>query len=178
MYEVHLNQCFLIVITKNVQNVSQTLEAIFELLWENSLLNSHVLIQERPYFWSMYTYKPYQRDCFALESIKVAIFTPLNYTNNINASLDDLFPKTLDNFHGCPMYIALSLLYPYSHIQNRSDGTPIYRGIDINIMEHISKALNFNVVYKRTSKAAGHGTILPNGTLTENIALVSQFFKC
>lgn len=179
MYEVHLTQCFLIAIANNVQNVSQTLNVIFKLLWENSLLDSHVLIQGQPYFWSMYTFMPYQRDCFSLDSIKVATFSPFNFTNNMNATLDELFPKKLSNFHKCQLYIAPSLLKPYAYMQNDSDGNPQYKGIDISILKHISKALNFNIVYKRSSNTksrACHGNILPNGTLTENIALVSRFF--
>ena len=171
-----MTQCFLIAIINEVKNVLQTLDVIFELLWKNSLLNSHVLIQEQPHFWSMYTFMPYQRDCFKLDPVKVATFTPLNFTNNINASLNELFPEKLANFHKCPLYIGLSLLKPYAHIQKDCNGRPQYKGIDINILDHVSKALNFKIVYKRLSKSAGHGNIFPNGTLTENIALVSIFF--
>lgn len=176
MYEVHLAQYFLIVVAHFVENTSETLTAIFALLWKNGLLGSHVLIQEQPYFWSMYTFMPYQRDCFTLEPVKVASFTPHNFTNNITASIDELFPEKLNNFRKCPLYIAPSFLKPYLFVQNDSNGRPQYRGIDINILDHVSKALNFVIIYKRTSNSSGHGSQLPDGTLTDNIALVSCFF--
>lgn len=178
MYEVHLTQCFLIAVANNVQNVSQTLDFIFKLLWRNSLLHSHVLIQNEPHFWSMYTFMPYQRDCFTLHPLKIATFTPLNFTDHINASLDELFPEKLSNFRKCPLYIALSILKPYAYVQNSSDGKPQYRGIDISILQHISKALNFDIIYKRASNSAGHGNIFSNGTLTQNVALVSNSILC
>lgn len=178
VYEVHLTQCFLIAVTNSVQNISQTLDAIFELLWGNSLLDSHVLIQEQPYFWSMFTFMPYQRDCFSLDPVKVATFTPENFTNNMNVSLEKLYPEKLGNFRKCQLYIAPSLLKPYTYIQNDSHGKPQYRGIDINILEHVSKALNFVIVYKRSpncsNSRAGHGYISANGSMTDNIALVSM----
>lgn len=160
-----------------MQNVSQTLNDIFGLLWTNSLLDAHVLIQEQPYLWSMFTFMPYQRDCFSLDPVKVATFTPLNFTNNINVSLQALYPEKLGNFRKCQLYIAPSILFPYTYMQNDSNGKPHYKGIDINILEHISKALNFEIVYKRPpncSSRAGHGHIFANGSMTDNIALVSE----
>lgn len=175
---MHLTQCFLVVVTNNVQNIAQTLDVIFALLWKNSLLDSHVLIQEQPYYWSMFTFMPYQRDCFSLDPVKVATFTPSNFTNNMNVSLRELYPEKLGNFRNCQLYIAPSLLKPYTYMQNDSHGNPQYKGIDINILEHVSKALNFEIVYKRSpncsNSRAGHGHIFANGTMTENIALVSS----
>lgn len=159
-----------------MHNVSLTLDAIFKLLWENSLLDSHVLIHEQPYFWSMFTFMPYQRDCFSLDPVKLAAFSPSNFTNKMNVSLKELYPEKLGNFRKCQLYIAPSLLKPYTYMQNDSHGKPQYKGIDINILEHVSKALNFEIVYKRScsNARAGHGHIFANGTMTENIALVSR----
>lgn len=98
---------------------------------------------------------------------------PVSVANNLLLIL--IF---LANFHKCPWYIAPSLIKPFTYMQNDSDGKPQYKGIDISILEHISKALNFDIVYKRSpnlNSRAGHGNIFPNGTMTENIALVSIF---
>lgn len=170
---MHLAQYFLIVVAPVVKNIAETLNAIFELLWKNGLLYSHVLIQEQPQFWSMFTFMPFQRDCFTLAPVKVASFTPLNFTKNMNASVRELFPQKLNNFRKCPLYVAPSFLKPYLFVQNDSDGRPHYRGIDINILNHVAKALNFDIIYKRASNSSGHGSQLPDGTLTDNIALVS-----
>lgn len=178
MFEVHLSQYFLFAVAHHVQNVSETLHEIFNLVWKNGLLVSHVLIQEQPYFWSMYAFMPYQRDCFTLDPVAVAIFTPQNFTSNMNATVDELFPMKLNDFRNCPLYIAPSFLKPFIFVQNDSDGNPQYRGIDINIVNYISKALNFAIIYKRTSNSPGHGSLLPNGTLTDNIALVSWSIYC
>lgn len=172
--ETHLTHFFLIAIINEVQNSTEMLNSVFELLWRNSLLNAHVLIQEEPHIWSMFTFMPFQSNCFSLDPLKVATFTPLNFTDDINATLSELLPEKLFDFQDCPLYVAPSLLEPYVFIRKRSDGTSQYKGIDISILKHISKALNFSIIYKRASNASGHGIIFPNGTLTENIGLVSR----
>lgn len=173
VYDVHLNQYFLIVVTHHVRNVLESVNAIFDLFWRNGLLASHVLIQAQPYVWSMYAYVPYQRDCFTLDPVIVAIFTPHNFTNNMNATIDELFPMRLNNFRNCPLYIAPSFLKPFLYMENNSIGMPEYKGIDINILDHISKALNFSIIYKRESSSSGHGSLLPNGSITDHMGLVS-----
>lgn len=122
----------------------------------------------------MFTFMPYQRDCFSLDPLKVASFTPQNFTVNINASLIDLFPEKLDDFRECPLYVAPALIAPYTYMRLDSHGTPRYKGIDIAILVHISKALNFTIIYKRASNSSGLGKKSPNSTLTENVELVSS----
>ncbi|XP_055298675.1 uncharacterized protein LOC129566616, partial [Sitodiplosis mosellana] len=122
----HLSQRFIIVVTVEVvQNNTNSLNDIFEILWRNSLINSHVLIQDQPQFWTLYTFMPYQKDCFNLAQIKIESFTPLNYTENITISADQLFPKKLTNFHQCPLNIAISLVDPFVTLHNTSD---VYNG--------------------------------------------------
>lgn len=172
-----MDQYFLIVIVNNPQNVTKTLDSIFELVWENSLLNSHVLIQEQPNYWSIYTFMPYQRDCIALDAVRIATFTPMNFTNNISATFDEMFPEKLNDFYKCPLYVATALLEPFASLTNGSDGKPQFKGIDIEILKHISRALNFGIIYERATNSAGHGFIHTNGTFTENLALVRFFLR-
>ena len=174
MYEIHLTHYFLIVVICKVQSTSKTLDEMFVLLWDNSLLNAHVLIQEQPDIWSMYTFMPYQRDCYSLDPLKVATFTPQNFSKNINASLQELYPEKLDDFHNCSVNVAIALLEPFTYIRNDPDGTPQFRGIDTAILRHVARARNFSLIFKRSStNSSGHGSISLNGTLTGNIALVS-----
>lgn len=174
--EVHLSQKFLIVITEMAQNFPKILNDAFELLWRNNLMDSHVLIQEKLNIWSLFTFIPYRRDCYSLEYLRISTFTSSNFTDQMTASMEELYPEKLKDLNQCPLYVATSLIDPFVIPHNGSDGETQFSGIDIDIITEISKALNFKIVYKQSIIYTGHGVIFENGTATENLALVSIFF--
>lgn len=168
-----MSQRFLIVVTfEIIQNNVNALDDISELLWKNSLINSHILIQDQPQFWALYTFEPYQNDCFTLAQIKIEYFTPLNFTENITVSKHDLFLKKLNDFHQCPLNIATSVVDPFVTLHNASDLSTRYGGVDIDIVEQISKLLNFVAIFTNFSDGTGHGIIFPNDTVTGTMKLV------
>lgn len=171
--EVHLTQKFLIVITEIAPNTPKMLDEIFELLWKNSLIDSHVLIQENFSIWSLYTFIPYRKDCFSLEPLKITSFTPLNFTTNMTISMKELYPEKLRDLNKCSLYVAASIIIPFVTVRSRTNGKIKFSGIDIDIVNQISKALNFKIVYKESIIYTGHGVLMDNGTATENLALVS-----
>lgn len=141
-------------------------------MWANRLVDSYVLCQDDIDTWSFYTFMPYQDDCYKLSHWKVASFTPLNYTNNMNLSYGEVFPQKLKSFNNCPLYVATSLSDPLTLFQNTSDESNQYSGIDIEILKQISKTLNFAIKYKMSNEGSGHGFIFRNGTATGNVDLV------
>lgn len=170
-----MSQRFIIVVTVEViQNNANALNVIFEALWKNSLINSHVLIQDQLQFWALYAFEPYQIDCFTLAEMKIESFTPLNYTENITVPKDDIFPEKLNDFHRCPLNISTSLSDPFVTLRNISHGSTKYEGVDINIVKLISKKLNFVAVFTNFIDGSGHGIIFPNKTVTGNLKLVCK----
>lgn len=171
-----MSQNFVIAITQTVENVTATLDEVFNLLWTNSLLNSNVLIQAKRNFWTLYTFMPYRRDCFTLSHVLIETFTPYNFTNNmttnLSMSMEELYREKLHDFNMCPLYVASSLIDPFA-IEYELNGRKFYKGIDISIVMEISRALNFDIFFKRASNLSGHGILLPNGTFTENLGLVN-----
>lgn len=172
MHEYHLSEKFLIIVIELPQNVNSLLNAIFDILWRNSLINSQVLIQDRAAYWSLYTFLPYDDDCFDLSHLKIESFTPFNYTRNMTISMDKLFPIKLKNFNKCPLNVAVSIVDPFTSFHIASKGNVKYKGIDIDILNQISKNLNFVAIYKRTTDGTNFGLIFPNGTVTGNMKLV------
>lgn len=171
--EYHLSQRFIIVvIVDEVQRNTNSLNEIFELLWKNGLINAHILIQNEPKFWTLYTFMPYQEDCSNLGAMKIESFTPFNYTENMTVPEDQLFPKKLNDFNRCPLKIATSLVDPFVILYNTSDAKHRYSGIDINAVTGISKLLNFVAVYTKSSDGTGHGIIFSNKSVTGNLKLV------
>lgn len=112
---------------------------------------------------------PFEKDCFELKHFLLTTFTPFNFTSNMTVTVEDLYPQKLENFRKCPVFVAVAIIDPLTYIRNTSDGKIQYRGIDIGIMNQISRVLNFSIVYKRSNGGSGHGIIFPNGTVTENL---------
>lgn len=170
--EFHLSQKFLVIITRRTQNITQNLDEVFQILWTNGFLDSHVLIQEEEKSWSLHTFLPYQNDCFALTHLKLITFTPFNISGAITLSFQSLYPLKLKNFHKCPLYVAITISNPFIISHNTSDGMYRFEGIDTLIIEQISKVLNFTIVYKLPSTHLKRGTILKNGTAVGAFGLV------
>lgn len=144
-------------------------------MWRNGLINSHILMQDGIHLWSLYAFMPFQKDCFALSHFRIATFSSYNFTINMTVPMELLYPKKLQNFNKCPLYAAVSIIDPLTIIHNSSDGKIEFHGIDIAIINQISKALNFDIIYERSMDGAGHGIIFPNGTVTGNMQLVYIF---
>lgn len=175
MHEIHLTQKFFIVIVKIVPNVTDVLNWAFELLWNNSLLDSHILISEQSHTWTLYTFIPFHKSCFNLTHVKIAEFTLFNFTNPLTIPMHQLYPEKLKNFNNCSLYVAPSINEPFVYGHGNSENETQWDGVDIDIVKHISKALNFQIIYKRVSNGTGHGMVLDDGTATGNIALVKIY---
>lgn len=159
---------YLIVFDYSTNQTTETLTRIFEILWKNGLINVHVLIQNEFDIWSLVTFFPYRSDCTKLDHIRVATFTPMNFTEHINISIKNLYPEKLKNFNNCSIFVAPTESAVFV-MRDTSNGIDEYRGVDIDIIKQIGKTLNFGIEYKRTDK---HGDFFDNGTLTGSIQLV------
>lgn len=170
LHEKHSSEKFLIIIAEDTKNTTEYLNDVFQLLWKTSLLDSNVLFRDENKFWSLYTFMPFQNDCLSLGIIKFTTFTPSNFTNNMTVPMDLLYRKKLKNFNNCPLYVGVSVAPALLYIGNTSNDQIQYRGLDIDVLNHISSILNFRIEYKLSPD--GRGMIHPNGTVTGTLNLV------
>lgn len=155
-----------------MQNVSESLNDIFEILMYFDLLNVNILI-ENGNVWSLYFYKPYIKSCFTFEILQIDTFTADNYTNEFSASYKDLFPPKQFKFHYCKIKVVTFSLPPYVIIKNLTNGTAEYHGIDVTIVNEICKTLNLIPVYLQPPDGKNRGVLYPNGTATGALQMVS-----
>lgn len=160
----------MIIVNENVSNTTEALAEIFDLLWKNGLVNSHVLTMDSD-VWTLFTFIPYQMDCSTLTQIKMATFTQFNSADNMSLSINELYPPKLKNFFHCPLYYAPSFVAPFAILRNVG-GHEYAEGIDISIIEEIAKLLKLSVVYKYAKVGTGHGLVFDNGTASGNLGLV------
>lgn len=172
--DFHLSQRFLIVVNENAKNITEALNGVFSILWKNGLIHSHVLTLDGTSAdsWTLYTFMPYQSDCFTLTQIEIATFTKYNFTDKITLSIDELYPSKLKSFFNCPLYYAPSAIAPFVIPRNVSDRHDSIEGIDISIIKEITKLLKLLVVYRYSTYGSGHGIVFENGTASGNLGLV------
>lgn len=97
---------FLVVETGSTQNIGNTLNEAFRVLWQNGVMHSHVLIQDVASSWSLFTFLPYQSDCNALSHLKIELFTGLNFSTPMKMNINQVYPEKLSSLNGCPLYVA------------------------------------------------------------------------
>lgn len=172
--EFHLLEKFLIVVVdaNQQQNYTIALGEAFLVLWTNGLMNSHILIKDESNTWTLNTFMPYQSGCQSLSHVKIASFTQNNIRNMLTLEIDQLYRKKLKNFHSCPVYVAISIVSPFTIFRNTSDRGDQYQGIEVSIVNHIAKKFNFTVIYRRSAFDTDNGVVLKNGTVTGNMGLV------
>lgn len=164
--DYHQFDKFLVIITGTVTN-TKAIDDVFQILWKNGLINSNILISNRPDFWTIYTFMPYRIDCSTLSYEKLVSLTPSNFTE-MTLTMRELYPEKLINFNKCPLNVAIATLNPLVYRSNSSESG--YTGIDINIIQQISELLNFSIVFKPSVEE--HGNLYPNGSLTGAMGLV------
>lgn len=168
----HLLQHFLIVITQSVENVTKTLDEVFKVVMNVGLLYVNVLIEDENWTWTLHLYKPYVRSCYTFEIIKISTFTVKNYTNELHLPFSRLYPTQRSKFPGCPLIVSTFPFEPFVTIENFGNGMANYSGLDVKIVNEISKTLNLNPIYMQSSDKKNRGLIFKNGTVTGAMKMV------
>lgn len=175
MKPFHLDQKFLIVLTKSAKDTTATLHNIFSIISDVGLFNVNVLIEnQQKAFWSLHFYRPYARDCYGFTVVEIDRFLPQNYTNPFKQPEKKIFPSKVFKFRECPLYVATFPMPPFVIIENSTNETDqfSYDGIDIILVNHISRTLNLKPKYIQSSEANQRGMVFSNGTATGAFGLV------
>lgn len=112
MLEFPISQKFLVANIGNEQNNTINLEGIIQVLWKNHLIDSHVLTKNGVDSWGLYTFLPYQNDCFTPTTLKIESFTKFSLSKPMNLSTRQVYPQKLKYFNGCPLYITVTPFIP------------------------------------------------------------------
>lgn len=172
MQEFHLTQKFLVIVMGRSHSINNTLEEAFQKFWTNGLINSHVLIQDATESWTLNTFSPHEHDCNALSHLKIQSFTKFNYSSSIELPVSQVYSQKWRDLNGCPLFISPFIISPHVDIVRTPNGKYHYEGLDIEIIDAISKSLNFTAVYNVAPMNAEHAIIAKNRTLQEVIDVV------
>lgn len=159
--------------TERVENVAQILNEMFERTMELGLLLVNILIEDENAMWALFFHKPYARNCHSFEVVKIGTFLPPSYTTQLGIQFDGFFPSQLLKFQNCPLFVSMFSFMPFVIIGNFSNKTVSYSGLDITIVDEISKSVHLKPVYIEARDGKNRGRIFPNGTVTGAMKMVS-----
>ena len=136
------------------------IEEIFKSFWSKNIYNVNVMIEERAIV-KVFTFFPYSGSICG-DTKPVLINT---YENGaFSSKLESFFPKKFQNLRGCPLVIS-TFEEPLAVIRKRRpDGKSELSGFDVELLEEISKLLNFHLEFKVLEVDRPWGFVLPNGT--------------
>lgn len=135
------------------------LDHAFGTAWKNGVTDFNCLFYNTNSSWSLETYIPYGNDdCTLLTHKIIAKFTPTNFTQVAEISLDDLYVPKLQNLRKCPINIAVFPCEPYVSIKIQN-GQRKLDGIEIKIIEAVADSLNFTPKYILPEDVYGNNSV-------------------
>lgn len=131
-------------------------EEIFDSLWKKQIFNVNVLFQTQDNVKLM-TFLPFQEGSKCRNNDVVEMEIPAEDT-------ESFFPNKFKNLQKCVVKVLTfeDILAVYK--VNKSDGTHELAGFDIELINIVSKSLNFNLEFKFFEGIGTWGTIYKNGS--------------
>lgn len=156
--------------------MNELLHDLFAITLNVGLVNVNILIEnENTAIWSLHFYLPYIQNCHSFTVLQLDSYSPQNYTHHLNTSFRNLFPPKMLKLANCPLYVATFPFPPFVIVQQPigdNDQTK-YNGIDVILVNHISKTLNLMPKYIQSSDVNKRGIIYKNGSATGAFGMVS-----
>ena len=145
------------------------MQKIFEYCWHYYLINCVVAIQKSNGRVLMYTYYPFTaKYCGQVESVLT------NEYNGTTLVSEELFPKKLRNFYGCPLKAALWHVPPHLYLKTDTNNiTTISGGFEGKLLLTLSNKLNFSLDIIIPPDDSKRGMLVENGSLTGALKMVS-----
>lgn len=156
--ESHFVHGFFVVVFPGEVQINKTL--VFEKMWLKSFYNVAILTQIGDTV-DLSTFYPFHENyCNKTPSTLIN-----RYVNN-SWTRPDFFPKKFANFFKCPIKIASSEIASKFIEVIHKNGTREYVGTDVEIINALADALNFqpSINYTSKSKRNNFGAIYANGT--------------
>ncbi|KAM7346404.1 uncharacterized protein ACRADG_006352 [Cochliomyia hominivorax] len=167
--EYNSNEYYFIFLQTRDHLLFGEMQKIFEYCWRHYLINCIIQIQTAEGRILFYTYFPFTpKHCGKVEPVLVNEY---NGTSLVN---EDLFPKKLKNFYGCPIRAALWHIPPYVYLSTDSNNvTHITGGFEGKLLLEMAKKLNFslNIVVPPNDSKRG---MVKNGTLTGALKMLHE----
>lgn len=153
----------------NRSHLMSQLKEIFDYCWRYYILNVSVLVEVNNTGIELYTYFP-----FSPEGCKSTLPIQLNRGKSIiEMSASALFPDKVRNFYGCSIIAVLWDVPPYVSLPKPDQGELQFGGFEGEFLNVLSAELNFDLNYTTPPRNEQRGLVMPNGTLTGAIKMVS-----
>lgn len=138
-YTIDHSGYFLIVISDTSTNRNEMITQILHHCWAHNYVNVHVLLANMDDFVvEVYTYFPYaSTHCEEVVPELINRYVEKSFEHPVE------FVDKFQNMHGCRLYVAPLELAPFVMYARYPNGSISVHGIEISVLEEISKRLNF-----------------------------------
>lgn len=122
------------------------IQDIFQHLWSLQIHNVNIMFEDKNQDILVLTFIPFKpRECNDLSPVVVNTFKDGKFINGT----ENFFPDKFRNLHNCPVQVSTSdgEDEPYVIANRLSNGSFHLHGSDINLLNTLSKALNFRTKY-------------------------------
>lgn len=104
----------------------------------------------------VYTFFPFTKHrCEHVEPVVVNYFNDTGFKYNFN-----VFEKKFNNLHSCNIHVGASNYYPYTFVTRTATEKYSLDGIEGQLLNEISRAMNFTLNVKYTPPDLGFGAKL------------------
>lgn len=120
------------------------IEDIFKQLWKDQVFNVIVVFEDLHEMICVQTFMPFNdAKCDDTTPVTITQFSVGNISENLN-----LFPKKMENLHGCQVRISTSnTTEPFIFATLLSNGSFDLKGSDITFLNTLAMSLNFTINY-------------------------------
>lgn len=138
------------------------IEEIFKILWKLQIVNVNIMLEEDDERIVIVSYSPFNSvKCGETKPRIVNEFVDGKFSSDVSQMISYNYLK---NLYGCPVRVATSNnSEPYIFAEKLANGSYNLYGRDINLINALSKALNFKIDYVFVGD---EGTLSENGTAT------------
>lgn len=151
-----------------VNGTFDEVEIIFTTLWEKNIFNVDVIYEDGDSV-KVVTFMPFDGAVCGDTSPKlVEVFRNGSFSENA----DSLFPNKFSNLLNCSIHVATYEDHFTVMRKQSNDGTEELSGIDVDLLNEVSKELNFQTKIKFFNGSAAWGKIFENGTATGALGAV------
>lgn len=162
---------YLMILTAPQAIDPQSMQKMFSDLWESNIVNVILVMTNHPKNDDLllYTYFPYaENECEHAQPVLLHRLSPFTM---LHPSVE-LYPTKLSNFHGCPIRVATFDYPPYTMLESDGSNRRKLRGMEGDMLQMISKALNFSIELVEVAGLDKWGEIYGNGSFSGAVKMV------
>lgn len=148
-----------------IDGIFEDVENILQVFWKFWIHNINVISEDLNGKISMHTFFPFSNQSCG-NSSKLNLINEFN-TSSMKWKTENFYPEKFENLNLCSLKVAaLSRSFPSVIVKNLTNGTKIFKGVEVDIMKEIANDLNLTTIFEAFNEV---GAFFENGSSSVGI---------